>query len=158
MPLAIEEENKIPPPKSPVVVKMNLWILGRVFDWFMRRYLPTFGFIITSEYRTQARNREVGGAANSAHVHGLARDVVLTRKSDGAQVLESQAEKVFKEFILPHWPGYALFEPAAGGEGYHIHLNLSRQIGIYAAAVAVAGAGYGLFKLLQNLTKGKANK
>lgn len=158
MALAIEDENKIPPPKSPVVVNLNLWVLRRVFDWFMGKYLPNFGFIITSEYRTEARNREVGGAANSAHVHGLARDVVLTMKTSNALVPESQALKVFKEFILPHWPGYAEFEPATSGEGYHIHVNLSRQIGIYAGAVAVAAGGIAVFKLVQNLTKRKATK
>jgi len=34
--------------------------------------------IITSGYRCESHNREIGGAVNSKHLHGLAADIIAT--------------------------------------------------------------------------------
>lgn len=133
--MAIEpEENQIKPPKSPLTSKINLAILHFYFERFAKRYLPAFRYRITSDYRDAEKNKEVGGAANSAHLHGLALDFVLLDQN-GKAVPKSQAKAVFDEFIEPNWPGFALWESD------HIHVNLSRKISEYAGAAGVAVLG-----------------
>ncbi len=135
------DDTKIPPPSSPLTVQINLAVLRLVFDWFAAKYLPAFVPVITSEYRTEAHNKEVGGADNSAHVHGLARDFILQYKN-GQAVPQLQQKAIFDEFIAPNWPGFALYE------GDHIHVNLNREISQYAgiAGVGLLGlVGYKIF-------------
>lgn len=132
-------ESEISPPSFPLTVKINLAILQYYFDLFCKRYLPAFKVVITSGYRDASKNSEVGGAQNSAHLHGLAYDFVL-QYPNGQPVPKTQARAVFDEFILPNWAGFALWEETPAG-GYHVHVNLSRHITEYAALLGVAGLG-----------------
>jgi hypothetical protein len=76
----------------------------------------------------------VGGADNSAHLHGLAVDFQLFL--NGVRVTPAEENRIFEQVIKPKWPGFALNEIATKN---HIHVNLTRQItistGITAAAV-----------------------
>lgn len=141
-------DSTIPPPKSPLTIQINLAILRLYFDWFAKKYLPAFVLRVTSEYRDAAHNAEVGGASNSAHVHGLARDFQLFNAA-GEMVPLEQAQSVYNEFVLPNWYGYSEFEVADGV--YHIHVNLSREIGIYANIIGLGSIGIIGFKMFQNL-------
>lgn len=144
--MAIEvEENRIKPPKSPLTAKINLSILHFYFERFAKRYLPAFRYRITSDYRDTAKNKEVGGAANSAHLHGLALDFVLLDQN-GKPVPKAQAKAVFDEFIAPNWPGFALWESD------HIHVNLSRKISEFTAAAGIAVLGALGIHLINKLT------
>jgi hypothetical protein len=145
----IEDDTKIPPPKNPLTAKINTAILGFYFDWFAKKYLPTFNPVITSSYRDPDKNHSVGGAENSAHLHGLAYDFVLTY-ANGQAVPKAQAKAVFEEFVKPNWAGFALWEENQKGV-WHIHVNLSRRITEYAAIMAVAGMGVIGFHLIKSL-------
>ncbi len=136
-------ENEIPAPVSPITIWINLKVLGFVFNWFLQKYLPGYTARVTSEYRTAEHNQAVGGAANSAHVHGLARDFNL--QQNGVDVPKAQEQALFEQYIKPNWPGYALWE------GDHIHLNLSRKITTYAGAVGVAGVGILGYKVISSM-------
>ncbi|MGS0740433.1 D-Ala-D-Ala carboxypeptidase family metallohydrolase [Glaciimonas sp. GG7] len=59
---------------SPSIVA-NLRRLAR-FDEMVRLELGGAAMTISSGYRCPALNRAVGGAANSAHLHGLANDFI----------------------------------------------------------------------------------
>lgn len=143
------DEKTIPPPASPVTVQINLTILRFVFDWFCKKFLPAYKCQVTSEYRTKTHNTEVGGAENSAHVHGLAVDFILVYPQNNQPVPAIQAKKIFEEFVLPNWPGYALWE------GDHIHLNLSREISTYAGIAGVALIGLVGYKILTSMGGGE---
>lgn len=134
-----ENEKAILPPSNPLTVKINLAVLAYYFEWFCRKYLPAFKAVVTSSYRDPAKNESVGGAQNSAHLHGLAYDFVL-QYPNGGVLPKTQAKTVFNEFILPNWAGFALWEEDEAGH-YHIHVNLSRQITTYAAIAGVACLG-----------------
>lgn len=138
------DETQILPPKNPLTAKLNMAILDWYFRHFMDKWLPTFKARITSGYRDEAHNKEVGGAQNSAHLHGLAYDFVL-EYPNGERVPKVQAKKVFDDYIAPNWAGFALWEDD------HIHVNLSRQITEWAAMAAVAGIGVIGFKLIQKM-------
>jgi len=140
----MSDDATIPAPAFPLTVQLNLVYLRLVFDWFRSKYLPAFDVQVTSEYRDQAHNREVGGADNSAHVHGLARDFILKYK-DGRVVPVAQAKAVFDEFIAPNWPGFALWE------GDHIHVNLSRRVSNTSGLVGVGLVGFGVYKLVKSI-------
>lgn len=144
--MATVDESKIPPPVSPVTLWLNLKALDFTFAWFMRKYLPAFTARITSEYRSAEHNKEVGGAANSAHVHGLARDFNL--QLNGVDVPKEQEMKLFTDFIKPNWPGYSLFEVD------HIHVNLSREITTIAGAAGVAAVGVVGYQVLKSMGGG----
>jgi hypothetical protein len=127
-------------PVNPLTLKINGAILDFVLGNFIKKQLPNFAKIKTSGYRTVEHNASVGGVANSAHTHGLAEDFQLAFQN-GSKVSEVQAKSAFDQFIKPNWPGFSEFEPAHGGEGYHIHVQLSREITTYAGIVAMAGLG-----------------
>lgn len=141
-------EKTIKPPKNPLTVRINLAILGFYFESFAKRWFPTFGFIINSSYRTEAQNKAAGGATNSGHLHGLAYDFILTL--DGKPISKAQAKKVFDEFIAPNWAGFALFENEEKAPGYHIHVNLSREVTTYAGMAGVAALGMLGFAIVSN--------
>ena len=138
------EETKIKPPTNPLTAHINGAIVGFYLDWFIKRFLPAFKVEITSGYRDPNKNKSVGGAENSAHLHNLARDIVL-RYPNGQLVPKAQAKAVFDEFIKPNWPGFALWEED------HIHLNLSRKITEYAGIMSVAAMGVVGFAIIQSL-------
>ena len=148
-------EKEIPPPVNPLTIKLNITIMRFVSKQFAARWLPNFDLVVTSDIRTAEHNKEIGGAANSAHVHGLAEDVVLKNRATGKMLTESEARAVYGEFIAPNWPGYSEFEKSNAGEGYHIHWNLSREISTYSGLVSMAGIGVIGFALL-NKMQGKA--
>lgn len=144
-----ENEKAILPPKNPLTAKINLAILGFYFDWFTKKYLPAFKTVITSGFREPAKNLEVGGAGNSAHLHGLAYDFVL-QYPNGEPLPKAQAKSVFNDFIAPNWAGFALWEENDKGV-YHVHVNLSRQITEYAAIMGVAAMGVIGFHIIKSL-------
>jgi hypothetical protein len=141
-------ENQIPPPKSPLTIQINLFVLRLYFDWFMKTYLPAYTYRVTSEYRDEAHNAEIGGASNSAHVHGLARDFVLINTA-GEVVGADQTKSVYDSYVAPNWKGYSEFENKDGV--YHIHVNISREVGIYASVMGVAAIGVIGFKMFSSL-------
>lgn len=146
------EETEIPPPANPLTAKINLAILGFYFDWFCKKYLPAFKPEITSGYRDNEKNESVGGANNSAHLHGLAYDFVL-RYPNGEPLPKAQAKVVFENFIKPNWAGYALWEETPAGV-WHIHVNLSRKITEYAAIMGLAAMGVVGFQIIKGLSGG----
>lgn len=133
-------EAEIPAPKNPLTVRINLAILRFVREQFFKKWLPNMDPVITSDIRTPEHNAKVGGVPNSTHVHGLAEDFQL-RYKNGALVPEAQAKAVFEQFVMPNWPGFSEFEAASKDEGYHIHIQLSREISTYAGLISLAGIG-----------------
>ncbi len=143
------DEQEIMPPANPLTAKINLAILGFYFDWFAKKYMPAFKPVITSSFRDSAKNESVGGASNSAHLHGLAYDFVL-QYPNGEPVPKVQAKAVFDNFVAPNWAGFALWEESPGGV-WHIHVNLSRKITEYAAIMGVAAMGVVGFQIIKGL-------
>lgn len=115
-----ESENNIPPPAFALTAKLNQTLTDWKFKDFTDKYLPGYEVRVTSTLRTAEHNAEVGGADNSAHVHGLAVDFILLK--GGKQIPVAEFQRVFDQVIAPKWPGFALFE------GDHVHVNLSRTI------------------------------
>jgi hypothetical protein len=148
------DENAIPAPVNPLTLKINLTILRFVRDQFFKKYLPNFAPVITSDLRSAEHNAQVGGASNSAHVHGLAEDFVLTFKA-GGPVSETQARAAYDQYIAPNWPGFTEWESSKPGEGYHIHWNLSREVTTYSSLIALAGLGVIGFFIVDSWGKGK---
>lgn len=137
------EEFQIAPPSFPLTAKLNQAATDFYFDNFSRKYLIDYQVIVTSTLRDDTKNAAVGGAENSAHLHGLAVDFILAR--DGKPIPERELKKVFDQIVAPRWPGFSLFE------GDHIHLNLTRRItpAMTLATFSVMGiVGVRLFKLL----------
>jgi hypothetical protein len=143
-----ENETSIKPPTNPLTLKINSAVLSWYFDWFAKKFLPAFKTLITSSYRDPAKNEAVGGAENSAHLHGLAYDFVL-QYPNGEPVPKAQAKAVFDNYVSPNWHGYALWEETPAGV-WHIHVNLSRKITEYAGAAAVAALGVIAYKLINS--------
>lgn len=143
------EETKIKPPQNPITAKINLAILGWYFETFAKKFMPAFKPVITSSYRDPEKNHSVGGAENSAHLHGLAYDFVL-QYPNGEPVPKAQAKAVFDDYVKPNWPGFALWEESQKG-GWHIHVNLSRRITEYAAILSVTAVGVIGFHLIKSL-------
>ncbi len=137
-------EQEIPPPTSPLTLKANSMVMDIVMDWFKAKYLPAFKVVMTSGTRTAEKNAQVGGAKNSAHVHGLARDFVLYRP-DGTKLAEKEGKMIFDEFILPNWPGFALWE------GDHVHVNLPRHVSSVVGAATIGLAAWAGYKALKSL-------
>ena len=132
-------ESSIPAPVNPLTLKINMAILSYVLGNFMKKYLPTFSRVTTSDIRTAEHNAQVGGVPNSAHVHGLAEDFQLM--TGAAKASEAQAKAAWEQVIKPNWPGWTEFEASSPGEGYHIHVQLSREISTYAGIASLAGLG-----------------
>lgn len=151
MAMSDAEQQKVPPPSFPVTAKINLAVLDFVFQWFMRKYLPAFKARITSSYRSPAENAATPGAAgNSAHLHGLAYDFTL-QYENGSPVPEIQAKKLYEGFIAPNWPGFTEWEATSAGEGYHVHVNLSREITTFTGVAGAAALGVLALKLFSQL-------
>lgn len=151
--MSADPDSTIPPPTSSMVVKANGVLTRKVFDWFVSQYLPAYEARVTSTYRTQEHNAEIGGAENSAHVHNLAVDFVLYR--GGIPLSREEAKGIFGTYVDPYWPGFALFEvsPSAKPAGYHIHVNLPRRTGLYIGGALLAGTGFSVWKLINWLRK-----
>ncbi len=139
-------EQKISPPKFPVSIVVN----GAIVDYYLDNFLssnipPGIAWVVTSGYRTVQKNNEVGGALNSAHIHNLARDIVLMK--DSKKLSNAETQQVFEQNIKPNWKGFSL------NEGDHIHLNLSRRIStasnIFSASL-IAIIGINIFQQFKN--------
>lgn len=132
------EETKIRPPSFPLTARINQAITDFYFEHFARKYLAPLGIEarVTSTLRELAHNENVGGAENSAHLHGLAVDFQLFRA--GKRVPAAEESKIFRDVIAPHWPGYALDEVAKKN---HIHVNLTRQISVSTGITTAAVMG-----------------
>jgi hypothetical protein len=100
----------------------------------MRKNIPEgYSWTITSGHRDEKKNKEVGGAANSAHMHNLARDFVIY---DNGKLLNANQLKAFwQQYIKGKWAGYT-YE-----SGKHIHVNLSRKVGTAANILAFSVIG-----------------
>lgn len=125
------DETKILPPGNPLALAFNEAVIDWYFPQWARANLPGYEVVITSKTRQPGKNEAVGGAQNSAHLHGLAVDFYLLK--DGKRLSRESFQQVFDTKVVPSWPGFALFEYD------HIHVNLSREIttwaGVFAASV-----------------------
>lgn len=132
------EETKIRPPSFPLTARINQAITDFYFEHFARKYLAPLGLEarVTSTLRDVDHNHKVGGAENSAHVHGLAVDFQLFR--DGKRLGAAEESKVFRDVVAPNWPGFALDEVKAKN---HIHVNLTRQISVSTGITTAAVMG-----------------
>lgn len=155
--MTIQDEKKILPPTNPVTLKINGAVLGWYFDYFLKKFLPAYSVRITSGYREPGHNEAAGGVPNSAHLHNLAYDFVL-QDGSGHDIPEAQAKKVYNEFVVPNWQGWTEFEASQPGkEGYHIHVNMSRNVSTYTALVAISGIGLVSWVAFQKVLKGSAS-
>jgi hypothetical protein len=109
-------DGDVPPP--PEWLALYLWSLTRAR---VALFLSAAGISarVTSGYRSPAKNEAVGGAQNSAHLHGLAVDVVPYLPLGGGSLSWGDVA--------------ALWRSETGGtaivETDHIHLNLPRAWG-----------------------------
>jgi hypothetical protein len=147
MSLFTTPENQIPPPAFPLTARINQAITDFYFDRFASKYLSDYEVRKTSGLREADHNEEVGGASNSAHLHGLAVDFQLWK--NGQRVSPSEEAKVFAQVVKPAWPGYAQNEP----EKNHIHVNLSRQITISTGLTSLAVFGFIAVPVVKKLLK-----
>lgn len=144
-----EAENEIKPPLMPLTLKLNGAITDFILERWAKKHLPAYKMIITSGYRSPEKNKSLGGAQNSAHLHDLARDIVL--EQGGTVIPQPIAEKVFNEFVKPSWPGFALFEPNKPRPGvWHYHLNLSRAISTSTGLISGLALGFVGWQLIKN--------
>ena len=141
-------------PVNPITIAINKAILDKALNTLNEAYLPNYDLIVTSMYRTEKENKEAGGAADSAHMYGLAVDYVLKNKATGVVLNDAQMKKVFDQFIKPHWMGYTYFSPKQPhtNTGW-IHSNLERGISKYAGWAAGAGVLAGGIFLFTKLKK-----
>ena len=72
--------------KNPIVIAINGWLIENYLKKFNENYLPNFEIVETSGFRTEEKNRNIGGAKDSAHVYNLARDYVLKNISTGKNI------------------------------------------------------------------------
>ena len=143
------DERQILPPSFPLTIRINETITNFVLERWAKKNLPAYEVVKTSGYRTPEHNTELGGASNSAHLHGLAFDIVL--KQGGQVIPQVIAQKVFNDFVKGSWPGFALFEPDKPAPGrWHYHLNLSRAITPVSGLIGVTALGYIGYKIFQN--------
>jgi hypothetical protein len=141
-------ETEIKPPKLPLTISINGAITDFYFDYFMGKYFPAgYSYTVTSGYRDLLKNKQVGGAENSSHVHNLGRDFVVYK--NGSLLNGPELKAFYDKYISGKWPGYS-YE-----SGKHIHVNLSRKIGIAANILAVSVFGIIGINVFAKLTKGK---
>lgn len=131
------------PPKNPVTLAINGWLIENYLDNFFKINLPAYEPIYTSEYRTPGHNKDVGGGPDSTHVYNLGRDFALKRKADGIILSDAQAENVFNDYFKT-WEGFAKFYPTGPGENsHHIHAHIDRDITTYTKYVGIAAIAAG---------------
>lgn len=146
------------PPTSPTTIAAN----GKLIDEYLSKYISTYlpkkySIIVTSGYRDPEKNREVGGATDSAHLYNLARDFVFTYSDTGQVVPEPEALNIYNDYFR-NWNGYTLFEqPDRNDKTYHVHVNLPRdysKVGSYfTTALVIAGGLFGARFLLSKLKR-----
>jgi len=138
-------ENEIRPPTFPLTARINQAITDFYFDAFAAKYLSAYDVRKTSGLREADHNDDVGGAPNSAHLHGLAVDFQLWRNGQRVPLKEEAA--IFDQVIKPNWNGYAQNEP----EKNHVHVNLSRQITTSTEITTLAVFGFMAVPLIKRL-------
>ena len=82
-----------------------------------------FPFIVTSGYRTPEHNKKVGGIENSAHLKGLAADIVMTDSKKRARFVY-EAMNLCSELSLPFRVGLA---GKSKGNFAHIDIDETKQ-------------------------------
>ena len=146
---------KFPPiPTGPVTIGLNGFIMDTVFRGFVKKYLPAYEVIVTSDYRTPAENEEAQGTDFSAHMYNLARDFAL-KDNKGNLVSAKQLKALYEQFVEPNWPGYSYYNnPVSGSTGW-IHLNLDRWITdktkFAEIAVGAVTVGFAVKKIIQSI-------
>lgn len=140
-------------PKNPITIAINKGIMEKALGVFNATYLPAYDLIVTSFYRNEKENDDIGGADDSAHMYGLATDYVLKNKATGKILSDSMMKNVFDQYIKPKWPGYTYFKPKQPytSTGW-IHANLDRDLAkgtMWAGIAALFGAGAFLFTRLR---------
>lgn len=120
------------PPKNPGTLKANGLLVDNYLREYFTKYLPLYGFHVTSAFRTEEESARIPGAApDSAHGYNLARDFVILDK-EGQMITEDLASKIHNEFFTD-WQGYTYFSPSQskddplGEKTWHIHVNLPRE-------------------------------
>ena len=135
-------------PKNPATIAINQWLTNNYFDDFIKDNLPNYDVVKTSQYRTPAQNIKAGGVEDSAHQYGLAIDFMILEKGPVEKFVGKETQsKLFNDFILPAWEGYALDEKT------HIHVNLDRSISKYTMWMGLgtlaAGSAFAISKVKQ---------
>lgn len=129
-----KKEIDIKPPKFPLTIAVNGAITDFYFNWFMSGKIPPgYSWVISSDYRDPIKNKEVGGAANSSHLHNLGRDFIVLK--DGVKLGASQLKDFYTEYIDNKWNGYSYVSDK------HIHVNLSRRINTASNVLAISVIG-----------------
>lgn len=123
------DENDVPPAPAALARLYSVVVVRMVKSWLA----ATFGagpedYRITSTLRDEDHNRDVGGASNSAHLSGLAVDLVLLPGFPASVAA-----------VVAAWPfGYAY---ASG----HVHLGVSRLLALsWARRVVLLGGVAGV--------------
>jgi len=138
-------------PKNPVTLAINGFLMDNYLRDFAEKNLPAYGYEITSAYRDEEKNREVGGVENSAHLYNLARDIVLTK--NGIALNSAQLKQVYDQFIKPSWEGYSKLYHS------HIHLNMDRELSEYTRFAGYAATAFiAAFGIKKFIKKYKENK
>lgn len=116
------------PPRNPLTIAINGYFIDQALNDFAEKFLQNYELVITSAYRTETKNKEVGGAPDSAHLFNLARDLVLFSKDTKKPLTAEQLKKVWDETFSIQWPGYTYFKPAYPDHGPSIHVNIERTL------------------------------
>ena len=86
---------------------LHLFLNGHIMDSEMSLYVPMkCSYVVTSAYRDEEHNKEVGGSPSSYHLKNLARDIVLVDCSPDFVVDQ-----------LPPFISYIIYNS-------HLHLDL----------------------------------
>jgi len=133
------------PPVNPVTIKVNGWLIDNQLHSFMNKYLPAYTFRETSGYRDFESNRAADGVIDSSHLYNLAKDGNLVNIATGEIISEQEGLKLYNDYFVPYWDGYAEFAKGSPGERWHIHVNIDRGLTTYTkyagilAGVVVGG-------------------
>jgi len=64
----------------------------------LARTIAGIPFVITSGYRCEKHNKEIGGVSDSAHIKGLASDIKVKNSSDRYVILDALRKVGFNRF------------------------------------------------------------
>ncbi|MCK5075523.1 MAG: hypothetical protein KAR38_04060 [Calditrichia bacterium] len=129
----------MPPPKNPVTLKINGWLVENYLNSFMNRYLPAYTFRETSGYRDVDVNRDAGGVIDSSHLYNLAKDGNLVNIASNEIISEEEGKKLYDEYFVRYWEGYTEFSPETPTKRWHIHANIDRGFTHYTKWAGILG-------------------
>jgi len=120
-------------PVNPATLRANGVLIDAALKEFMGKYLPGYGYHVTSGERSKQQNIDVGGVEDSAHLYNLARDFYFLK--DGNRISEDNAKTLYGVF-KDYWAkdGYVEFSESRpaddprGEKRYHMHVNLWRGL------------------------------